>query len=180
MAKEISMIQRSEKGKMARQYFIDCEKKLKEQQQDKNQYKLPQTYLEALKELVVKEEQNQILLVENTELKETLEIQTPKAEAFDMLMNSDKLYSFQEGSSLLGFKGLGQNNLFKLLKERKILMGNNLPYRKYLEHEYFKVIEEEFTKGNVNFFREKTLITNKGLRWLLNGLLNLGYVRLKK
>ena len=29
-AKEISMIQRSEKGKQARLYFIDCEKKLKE------------------------------------------------------------------------------------------------------------------------------------------------------
>ena len=30
MAKEISMIQRSEKGKQARQYFIDCERKWKE------------------------------------------------------------------------------------------------------------------------------------------------------
>lgn len=30
MAKEISMIQRIEKGKAARQYFINCEKKLKE------------------------------------------------------------------------------------------------------------------------------------------------------
>jgi phage antirepressor protein len=29
-AKEISMIQRSEKGKIARQYFIECEKQLKE------------------------------------------------------------------------------------------------------------------------------------------------------
>lgn len=30
MAKEISMIQRTEKGKQARQYFINCEKKLKQ------------------------------------------------------------------------------------------------------------------------------------------------------
>lgn len=30
MAKELSMIQRTEKGKQARQYFVNCEKKLKE------------------------------------------------------------------------------------------------------------------------------------------------------
>lgn len=43
MAKEISMIQRSEKGKLARQYFISCEKKLREV------VKKPLTTLEQLK-----------------------------------------------------------------------------------------------------------------------------------
>ena len=42
MAKEISMIQRTEKGKQARQYFIDVEKAYKEK------YKLPQTPEEKL------------------------------------------------------------------------------------------------------------------------------------
>ncbi len=36
MAKEISMIQRNEKGKQARRYFIECEKRLKSQQQLSN------------------------------------------------------------------------------------------------------------------------------------------------
>ena len=45
-AKEISMIQRSEKGKQARRYFIACEKQLK-----KGGLALPQTYAEALREL---------------------------------------------------------------------------------------------------------------------------------
>lgn len=42
MAKEISMIQRTEKGKQARQYFIEVEKTFKEQ------YRLPQTPEEKL------------------------------------------------------------------------------------------------------------------------------------
>lgn len=40
MAKEISMIQRSEKGKEARRYFIACEKRLKEI--------VPRTHLEVI------------------------------------------------------------------------------------------------------------------------------------
>jgi phage anti-repressor protein len=53
-AKEISMLQKSEKGKQARQYFIECEKQLLKPQ-------TPQTYLEALKALVVVEEQKMLL-----------------------------------------------------------------------------------------------------------------------
>lgn len=46
MAKEISMIQRTEKGKQARKYFINCEKKLKEVAQ--NPYKALSPELQAI------------------------------------------------------------------------------------------------------------------------------------
>lgn len=42
MAKEISMIQRSEKGKQARLYFIECEKELKQQIQNQQPQLSPQ------------------------------------------------------------------------------------------------------------------------------------------
>jgi phage anti-repressor protein len=61
MAKEISMLQRNEKGKQARQYFIECEKKLKSKI-------LPQDYKSALYELIRKEEEKELLILENKQL----------------------------------------------------------------------------------------------------------------
>ena len=59
MAKEISMIQRTEKGKTARQYFINCEKKLKEVK------KLSPMELMELQFKALKEHKEKIAQVEN-------------------------------------------------------------------------------------------------------------------
>ena len=59
MAKEISMIQRTEKGKIARQYFINCEKKLKTVK------KLSPMELMELQFKVLKEHKEKITQVEN-------------------------------------------------------------------------------------------------------------------
>ena len=59
MAKEISMIQRTEKGKIARQYFINCEKKLKEVK------KLSSMELMELQFKALKEQKEKIAQVEN-------------------------------------------------------------------------------------------------------------------
>ena len=59
MAKEISMIQRTEKGKIARQYFINCEKKLKEIK------KLSPMELMELQFKALKEQKEKIAQVEN-------------------------------------------------------------------------------------------------------------------
>lgn len=59
MAKEISMIQRTEKGKIARQYFINCEKKLKAVK------KLSPMKLMELQFIALKEQKEKIAQVEN-------------------------------------------------------------------------------------------------------------------
>lgn len=67
-AKEISMLQRSERGKLARQYFIACEQKLKEI--------APRTYKEALLQLVARIEENERLQSRNRETTLLLEEKT--------------------------------------------------------------------------------------------------------
>jgi phage anti-repressor protein len=69
-AKEISMVQRTEKGKQARQYFIQCEKQLIEL---KPVFQLPTTYIDALQQLIETEKEKQLLLTKNENLETVLD-----------------------------------------------------------------------------------------------------------
>lgn len=64
--------------------------------------------------------------------------------------------------------GIGQNKLFAQLRRDDILMGNNLPYQRYIDAEYFVVIEQfPYTdrsgKAHPTF---TTHVTGKGQVWL--------------
>lgn len=107
-AKELSMVEGNEKGKQARRYFIACEKKLGEIQA---QYQLPQTYLEALKALVVAEEEKQQLALENKMMK-------PKAEYFDNLVDRNLLTNIRDTAKQIH---IPQNKFVSLLLENKFV-----------------------------------------------------------
>ena len=93
MAKELAMVERNEKGKQARQYFIECERKLRE-----HQVKLaPKTYVEALRALADEVEAH-------NKTQEQLAIAAPKSEYFDKLVERNLLTNFTITAKEFGIK----------------------------------------------------------------------------
>jgi len=153
-AKELSMLQRTNKGKEARLYFIAREKQAKELEKKQ----LPQDYLSALKALVISEEKKQLA---ETKVKEL----APKAESFDLFIDSKSLQGFKEVANLLG---IGRNTLMAQLRELKVLTNRNIPYQNYLISGYFEVKESSQNGFNV----ATTYVTPKGIDYIKKKLLN--------
>lgn len=148
MAKEIAMIQRNEKGRQARQYFIEVEKK----------WNSPEYVMNRA--LEISRQKVERLMLENKELK-------PKAEFFDAVADSKNAIQMSEVAKVLNYPGYGRNRLFEFLREKKVLMPNNQPYQKYVDCGYFRVVEQKYTKPNGDIaINIKTLVYQKGVNYI--------------
>lgn len=144
MAKEICMIQRTEKGKQARQYFIELEKA----------WNNPELVFARSLQFA-----NQKIL----EYKEQLKLIQPKVEAYEDLLSTKGSHTMNEVAKLTG---IGRNKLFEKLRDNKVLMASNLPYESYVQRGYFTVREVVIHKSNYDDIKRQTLVTTKGLDWI--------------
>lgn len=92
-----------------------------------------------------------------------IEEMQPKADFFDAVADSKTAISMNEVSKVLGIKGLGRNNLFEFLRDNAILDRWNVPYQKYIDCGWFRVIEQKYTKNGEEHISIKTLVYQKGI-----------------
>lgn len=105
------------------------------------------------------ESENQKLAIENEDMK-------PKAEFYDTVTDSKDAISMAEVAKVLDC-GIGRNKLFEFLKKKKILDKSKVPYQRFVDAGYFRVIETKYTKPNGDVcINIKTLVLQKGIDYI--------------
>jgi anti-repressor protein len=147
--KSIGMMSATDRGFEIRDYFIECENRLKNQS--------PALQIAHAMLLAGK-------MIEDQKL-QIAEMQ-PKADFFDAVTGSTTAVDMAIVAKTLNM-GIGRNQLFEFLRERAILDRHNIPYQEYCNRGYFRVVESQYNKpdgsSHINF---KTVVFQKGLDFI--------------
>lgn len=168
MAKEICMLQRNEKGKQARQYFIQLEK----------DWNSPEKVM--ARALQIANRQIHFLESENAQQKQLIAEYQPKAVFADSVAASSDTILVRELAKIICQNGvkIGQNRLFRWMRENGFLIRKsgrdyNMPTQYSLEHGLMCVSESSY----IDAYGEVQLcftprVTAKGQQYFVNRFLN--------
>ncbi|MEK4758267.1 oxidoreductase [Macrococcoides caseolyticum] len=161
MAKEISMIQRSEPGKKARQYFIQVEK----------HWNSPEMIMKRALQIADKK----IIALE-----EQIKLDKPKTIFADAVAASKTSILVGELAKLLKQNGIdiGAKRLFAYLRDNGFLIKRkgtdyNMPTQYSMERGLFEIKETSITHSDGHVSISKTpKVTGKGQQYFMNRFLN--------
>lgn len=139
MAKQICMLQRSEKGKQYREYFLKLEKA----------WNSPEAIMARA------------LQFANKTLEETRQRAEIAENALDRIANGKGRFSMSQTAKALKLKG--RNWLFAELRKMGLLKNNNEPYQNQIDEGHFITIVKTVDNGENKLV---TLTTSKGLVYL--------------
>lgn len=159
MAKEIAMIQRSEKGRQARRYFLQIEK----------DWNSPEKVM--ARALILANKKIDKLQIENEKLK-------PKALFADAVSASSTSILVGEMAKLLKQNGIetGQKRFFEWLRDNGYLIKRrgtdyNMPTQKSMEQGLFEIKETTINHSDGHISISKTpKVTGKGQVYFINKL----------
>lgn len=168
MAKEISMIQRNEKGKQAREYFIKCEEA----------WNSPDMILARANQIQAKMLENykdKVILLENK-----IEKDKPKVIFAEAVETSKTSILIGELAKLIKQNGydIGQKRLFAWLREKGYLIKSgrtdyNMPTQKAMDMGLFEIKETAITHSDGHITVNRTpKVTGKGQIYFINKFKN--------
>ena len=195
-AKEVSMMSQTERGKQARRYFIEAEKKFRE---SKSSLAIPDftdpaiaarawaDQYEKNKRLTLENKLKQEALEQSTkevaELQEEKRVNAPKVVFTDAVAGSKGNCLIGEVAKLItqnGYK-MGQNQFFAWLRKNGYLGTKgeryNVPNQKYVGENGYFYIKKGVRQGNdgVLFNIRTPMVTPKGQIFFVNKFLNKGF-----
>ena len=167
MAKELAMIQRTEVGKQARQYFIQVEK----------DYNSPEKIMaRALR--IAEKELSTLRLETKVQAQQIAELQ-PKATYYDLILQCPSLLSVTEIAKDYGLSAKGLN---KILHDNGIQYSQSgvwFLYSKYQDKGYTSTKTQNYNRPDgTQGSRVHTYWTQKGRIFLYGVLKDLGYLPL--
>ena len=167
MAKELCMIQRNERGKQARQYFLKVE-----EQWNSPEAVMRRAVLIAQRKMDQLKAENKLLAADNERMK-------PKEIFADAVSASQNSILVGEMAKLLRQNGveMGQNRFFEWLRQNGYLINRrgtdrNMPTQKAMEMGLFEIKETSITHSDGHISVTKTpKISGKGQVYFVNKLI---------
>ena len=163
MAKEIAMIQRTDKGKEVRKYFIQVEKDFNSPEKI-----MARALLMADKKIKLLESQNENLLIE-------LEEANKNADYLDLILQTKDSLTITQIAQDYGISARKMNQLLKQERIQRIVNGQWVLYAKYLGKGYIssRTFDYEGKDGKIHS-NVTTVWTQLGRRFLYDKLKAIG------
>lgn len=155
--KKLSMMAKNKKGEEARDYFLECETVAKStvkniivpSYQIEDEIERANAWILERKETIALKEQNGKLQY--------------RSDFVDVCFDTDGVFSFGEVAKILKL-GYGSITLYEKMRECGLIMkGDKIPYQKYINNGYFKVVEQLIENGSFKKLVSVTYATQKGI-----------------